>query len=62
MPGLRRNVVTKPYMFHVWFKDGREEDITVMAESYHSAVYSLPSGKKHYEHITNRKGKTESDG
>ena len=48
MPSLRTNVVKKPYVFLVTFRDGREEEITVEAASYHSAVYSLPSGKKGY--------------
>lgn len=49
MPRLRANVVKKKWDFLVTFKDGREEEITVEAASYHSAVYSLPSGKKGYK-------------
>lgn len=49
MPRLRTNVIKKPYVFLVTYRDGREEEITVDAESYHVAVYSLPSGKKGYK-------------
>ena len=48
---FRKNAVLRPYTFRVVFKDGRTEEITVRAESYHSAVYSLPAGKKRYEHV-----------
>ena len=49
MPVLRTNVVKKPWTFQVTFKDGREEIVTVESESYHNAVYALPSGKKGYK-------------
>ena len=42
-------VVKRPWRFLVTFKDGRQEEVTVEAESYHVAVYSLPSGKKSYK-------------
>ncbi len=51
MPKLVKAVVTRPYRFLVTFKDGRTEEITVEAESYHSAVYGLPKGKKKYKAI-----------
>lgn len=48
MPRLVKNVAKRPYRFLVEFKDGRTEQITVEAESYHSAILSLPVGKKAY--------------
>lgn len=42
MSKLIKNVVTKPFRFILHFPDGRDEEITVDAESYHSAVYGLP--------------------
>ena len=48
---LVKNVVMHRYPFRVTFKDGRVEEITVEAESYHSAVYALPSGKRKYEYL-----------
>lgn len=49
MPRLVKNVVKRPYRFLVEFKDGRTEEITVEAESYHSAILSLPTGKRRYK-------------
>lgn len=48
LPRLVKNVAKRPYRFLVEFKDGRTEEITVEAESYHSAILSLPVGKKAY--------------
>lgn len=53
---LRTNVIKKPWVFLVTFKDGREEEVTVEAESYHNAVYSLPSGKKTYKLLKGKAG------
>ena len=55
MPRLRTNVVKKKWDFLVTYRDGREEEVTVEAESYHSAVYSLPSGKKGYKLLKGQK-------
>lgn len=51
MPRLVKNVVKRPYRFLVEFKDGRAEQITVEAESYHSAILSLPAGKRRYKYL-----------
>lgn len=53
---LKMNVVKKPWTFLVTYRDGREEEITVEAASYHIAVYSLPSGKKGYKLIKGKAG------
>ena len=42
MPKLIKNVIPKRWRFALHFTDGREEEVTVEAESYHVAVYSLP--------------------
>ena len=42
MPRLRTNVIKKPWRFLLHFSDGRTEEITVQAESYHNALYALP--------------------
>lgn len=49
MGTLRTNVVKKKWDFLVTYRDGREEIVTVESESYHNAVYALPSGKKQYK-------------
>ncbi len=55
MPKLVKNVVRKPWRFRLHFEDGHTEEITVQAESYHVAVYSLPRfaevGKYKYEYL-----------
>ena len=51
MSRVIKNVVQKPWRFLVTYKDGREEYVTVMSESYHNAVYGLPRGKKKYRLI-----------
>lgn len=52
---IRKNAIPKPYTFLLQFEDGREQQITVKAESYHSAVYGLPTfaevGRYKYKHI-----------
>ena len=55
MNKLVKNVVPRRWRFMVTFKDGREEEITVEAESYHVAVYALPRGKKSYKLIQENK-------
>lgn len=51
---LIKNVVKKPFRFLLTFLDGRTEEVTVEAESYHNAIYALPRfsevGKYKYEH------------
>lgn len=42
MPKLVTNTVKKPFTFILTFSDGRTDEVTVMADSYHSAVYGLP--------------------
>lgn len=42
MAKLVQNVVKKPYVFILQFADGRTDEVTVNAESYHSAVFGLP--------------------
>ena len=42
MSKLIKNVVTKSFHFILHFPDGRDEEITIDAESYQSAVYGLP--------------------
>lgn len=44
-----KNVVPRRWRFLVTYKDGREEEVEVEAESYHVAVYALPSGKRKYK-------------
>lgn len=51
MPKLVKAVVKRPYRFLVTFKDGRTEEVTVEAESYHSAIMGLPTGKKNYKFL-----------
>ena len=51
MAKLVTNVVKKPWRFLVTFKDGREEVLTVEAESYHAAICALPAGKKRYKRL-----------
>lgn len=51
MPRLVKNVVKRPYRFLVEFKDGRTEEVTVEAESYHSAIMCLPTGKRKYRYL-----------
>ena len=48
---LVTNVVKRSYPFRVTFRDGTVKEITVEAESYHSAVYALPPGKRKYEYL-----------
>ena len=36
------NDAKRDYTFHVFYEDGREEDIAVRAASYYNAVYALP--------------------
>ncbi len=58
---IRKNVVTKPWRFLLHFSDGRTEEITVQAESYHNALYALPRfadvGKYKYEFLKEEKRK-----
>lgn len=53
-PTFRKAVVTKPYRFILHFADGRDEEVTVHAESYHAAIFGLPRfaevGRYKYEH------------
>lgn len=51
MSKLVKNVVPRRWRFLVTYRDGREEEVEVEAESYHVAVYALPSGKKSYKLI-----------
>ena len=46
-----KNVVTRPYTFRVQFRDGREEIVTVEAESYQAAKLLLPQDKKLYWYL-----------
>lgn len=52
-PRLIKNVVTKPFHFTLYFTDGRSEEVTVNAESFHAAVFGLPRfaevGRYRYE-------------
>ncbi len=50
---IRRNVVMKRWPFRVTYSDGRVEEITVQAESYHNAIYALPKLGRHgrYEYL-----------
>ena len=42
MPKLVTNTVKKPFYFILTFTDGRTDEVTIMADSYHSAVFGLP--------------------
>ena len=54
MARLVKNVVQKPWTFILHFKDGRTEEVTVHAETYNTAILSLPRfadvGRYKYEH------------
>ena len=56
MNKLVKNVVPRRWRFLVTYKDGREETVTVEAESYHVAVYALPSGKRKYKLLKEEHG------
>lgn len=56
MPHLVKNVVPRRWRFLVTYKDGREEEVEVEAESYHVAVYALPSGKRKYKLLKEEHG------
>jgi hypothetical protein len=53
MPKLIKNVIPKRWRFALHFTDGRTEEVTVEAESYHVAIYALPRfadvGRYRYE-------------
>ena len=55
---LKMNVVKKPWVFELYFSDGRTEEITVEASTFSAAVLSLPRfddvGKFKYKLIRGR--------
>lgn len=42
MPRILKNAIQKRWTFTLTFADGRTQDVEVVSESYHSAVYGLP--------------------
>ena len=39
---LRTNAVKQPWVFLLHFEDGRTEEMTVNAETFSAAIFSLP--------------------
>lgn len=56
VPRFVKNVVTRPYVFAVRFRDGSTEEIAVEAESASAAVLELPVGVCEWELIDSEQG------